>query len=383
MVNLELSWQDERLEWDYWKNNDLRSFEVPQDQVWTPSIIMRNSAHKVKKLGLDNSVVTLYNDGRVSKTITDYLETVCNFDVTHFPFDRQTCEILFLPWIYTNDSVDFNQSYSNIDLTLYTQNGMWNILSTSSTVNYILRPTQGTTYTYAELRYTINLERRSWYFILTIFMPVVMLLLLNSFVFLLPTDSGERVGYSITCLLALAVFLTLTADALPRTSDPLSVLACFLMLLVMTSAIICVTTIFSVSLHHKDEKSPMPICLKKFVYCMQCRGRKTQHTDDKKDIVIVEAPISTYPAKRDVKGAQNHAAKKTQLNGSRPVSLRQVKVQSVDEKHPKESNKTDDLYSDITWKEFSELFNTLCFVFTFSFTGILLFLYVLIARGNL
>ncbi|XP_056008968.1 neuronal acetylcholine receptor subunit alpha-10-like [Ostrea edulis] len=384
MVNLALYWQDERLKWDSSSYDNLSSIVIPQDQVWTPSIIMRNSAKKVKKLGLENNVVTISSDGWVSLNIADYLETVCNFDVTHFPFDRQKCEILFFPWIYTSGSVDFKQSYSNVDLTLYSENGMWKILSTTSTVNYILRPSQsGQTYRFAELKYTIDMERRSSYFVLTIFMPVIMLLLLNSVVFLLPTDSGERVGYSITCLLALAVFLTLTADNLPRTSDPLSVLACFLMLLVMTSAGICLMTILSVWLHHKDEKSPMPIYLKKFVYHVLCRGRKTQKADDKRVIVTVETPKSTSKVKRDFKGTQSHGTKKVQMNGIRPTSLRQIKVHSVDEKQPKENKNTDDPYSDITWKMFAELFNLLCLVVTLSFTGILFFLYVLIARGNL
>jgi hypothetical protein len=44
--------------------------------------------------------------------------------------------------------------------------------------------------------------------------------ILNIFVFLLPADSGERVGYAITVLLAIAVFLTISSDSLPATSNP-------------------------------------------------------------------------------------------------------------------------------------------------------------------
>jgi hypothetical protein len=112
-----------------------------------------------------------------------------------------------------------------------------------------------------------------------------------------------------------------------------------------------------------------------------CRGRKAPNTDDKRDIVTVETPKSTGTSKtkRDLKGT----VKNVQMNGSRPVSLRQVKVHSVNEKQPEENKKTGDPYSDITWKKFAELFNFLCLVVTVSFTGILFFLYVLIARGNL
>jgi hypothetical protein len=116
MVNLGLSWQDERLVWDSSRYNNLSSIVVPQDQVWTPSIFIRNSATKVKKLGLDNNVVTISNDGYVSLNIGDYIETACNFDVTHFPFDHQKCEILFFPWLYKSDLVSFKQSYGDVDL---------------------------------------------------------------------------------------------------------------------------------------------------------------------------------------------------------------------------------------------------------------------------
>lgn len=36
--------------------------------------------------------------------------------------------------------------------------------------------------------------------------------------FVLPPDSGERMGYSLTTLLAYAVYLTMAADSLPTVS---------------------------------------------------------------------------------------------------------------------------------------------------------------------
>jgi nicotinic acetylcholine receptor alpha-7 len=39
-------------------------------------------------------------------------------------------------------------------------------------------------------------------------------------VFLLPPESGERVGYSRTVLLSIVVFLIITSNSLPGTSEP-------------------------------------------------------------------------------------------------------------------------------------------------------------------
>lgn len=382
MVTLTLQWNDDRLSWDPSKYKDLKSLLVPLSKIWTPSIIMRNSATKVKTLGLENNVVTVHYDGNVQLNIGDFLETICSFDVTHFPFDRQTCDLLFIPWIYSNDSVGFKQRAKDIDLSLFSHNGMWEIMDTKAEVQYIVPSSVPQREVYAELKYSIELERRYSYFVLTIFTPVTMLLFLNSAVFILPIESGERIGYSITCLLSLAVFLTLTSEVLPKTSDPLSMLSCFLMLLVMTSAGICLLTIITVWLHYKDDKSPMPMYLKKFTYCLLCRGRKTRDANDNsKSSVCRETPVENISEDSKIK-----VSKKSRF--SKIISVKQINVNEPnigDDDHEDffKSQNNEKQYADITWKMFAELFNFLSLVFTLCITGILGSLYVLIARGNL
>ena len=51
---------------------------------------------------------------------------------------------------------------------------------------------------------------------------MVFLSLASSLVFALPADAGEKMGLSITVLLAYAVYLTLITDAMPNTSMQVS-----------------------------------------------------------------------------------------------------------------------------------------------------------------
>ncbi|XP_061196813.1 acetylcholine receptor subunit alpha-like [Saccostrea echinata] len=404
IVTLTLTWRDKRLRWVPSAYGNLKSIELPQDKVWIPSIMMRYPVKKVKKLGMEDNLVTLSRNGTVALTIGDFLETACSFDVTHFPFDHQSCDITLLPWIYSKDAVDFRQKRDDVDLGVFSKSGMWEISSTKASVEYILTSDN---IECAMLKYTIYLERRSSYFVLTIFVPVIMLLLLNSAVFLLPSESGERVGYAITCLLALAVFLTLTDDVLPRTSKPLSVLSCFLMLLVLTSAVICLTTIISVWLHHKDEKSHMSLYLKKFTHFMLCRNHKTNIAEFEIVDILTEPPKKqksnsqsetvTNPKnqKHEFEGentkkvtkkstrSSNREIKTTSSNGTVHVTLKSTKKHSSDEKHSMKPEDLKELYNDITWKTFSELFNFLCLVGTLAFTALFGSIYVLIAGGNL
>ena len=55
------------------------------------------------------------------------------------------------------------------------------------------------------------LKRYSGFYLLNLIFLICVLGILNLFVFLLPPESGERVGYSITVLLSIVVFLTTTS----------------------------------------------------------------------------------------------------------------------------------------------------------------------------
>lgn len=373
LVSLRLSWHDDRLMWSTTFPGPVQNITVKQKKIWTPTIMVRHPVKKRTKFGFDDNLAVVCETGQVILTIDDYLETVCNFDVTHFPFDKQTCDIEFIPWIYESSAVDFQQIHSDVDMKFYSENGMWEMLgSEASVVHYTKHPS-----TFAALKYSIKLKRQPGYFILSIFVPVVMLMLLNSVVFILPTDSGERVGYAITCLLALAVFLTLTSDVLPKTSNPLSILACFLMLLVLVSALICLLTIISLWLCHKDDKTHMPIILKKFTYFMQCRNRKIRAKSGDTNIVVVNSSTEKSDS------GNINTIEDGRMRVSMKSTKRQITTLKSFEKQPIEMETKEDKYSDIGWKQFSEVFDTVGFILTISVTGTLGFLYVTIAGGNL
>jgi hypothetical protein len=108
-------------------------------------------------------------------------------------------------------------------------------------------------------------------------LPIAFMAMINILVFVLPAESGERISYSVTVLLALAVFMTLVGDNLPKTSEPMPILSYYLMILLILSTLMTVTTILNLSIYFK--KGQVPGCIKslfRFVYCFRCRfGRKT------------------------------------------------------------------------------------------------------------
>lgn len=61
--------------------------------------------------------------------------------------------------------------------------------------------------------FKIRLKRRPMFICLTVVFPLILLGVLSIFVFVLPPESGEKVGFSVTVFLSFAVFLTILKDS--------------------------------------------------------------------------------------------------------------------------------------------------------------------------
>ena len=97
--------------------------------------------------------------------------------------------------------------------------------------------------------------------------PCLVLVTTILFGFFLPPESGERISLTITILLAVAVFLQLISDALPRNSDSIPILAIFYMVVMAESAISLITTCVVLVIHYRSSTkgaAPMPKWVQKF-----------------------------------------------------------------------------------------------------------------------
>jgi hypothetical protein len=91
--------------------------------------------------------------------------------------------------------------------------------------------------------FTIILERNSGYYMTNVIVPVILLGTFNVFTFVLPADSGEKIGYTMTVFLSFAVFLTVVSSELPQTSG--SILEYYLLFQLVMGTFIIVTTLDS------------------------------------------------------------------------------------------------------------------------------------------
>lgn len=160
--------------------------------------------------------VTIESDGTVTWNYGGNFVTSCTLDMTYYPFDTQQCSMEFENWAYSGPNVLLGASSDDLIITDGASNGLWNIDSSRIDVRY---ETKGENEVFASVLITLNLARKSHYYVLNIVAPGILLIMLTLAGFWLPADSGEKVGLGITVLLSFAVFLLVVMDQTPKDSD--------------------------------------------------------------------------------------------------------------------------------------------------------------------
>lgn len=268
---LQLHWHDYRMMWDTSDYGGLDQITVSYDDVWIPELTLSSPSAKAAALGKSSDIVRLTNEGYAQWMPANLIESTCSVDVRNYPFDTQSCTTSFSSLGYKNNEVNLVALIPTIGFNVFSPNAMWDVVG--SEVKTLLLGSGGE----SEILFTLNIKRKSAFVVINVLIPILVLGLLNILVFVLVPESGERIGFCITTLLAIAVYMTIVNDMLPRTSEPVPLISYKLMIDMVLSALIVLVTILNLRLYHKDDTSPVPNWIKsvyRLLSCAPCRSRK-------------------------------------------------------------------------------------------------------------
>lgn len=188
---------------------------------------------------------TVESTGQVTWSPYEVFETSCSVDIVHFPFDKQQCDIKFITYMYSDNKVRLQVGNGGFYKSNFEKNGKWDIdtMTTSS------ETVDGKT----AISFTLNLQRKSSFYLLFLILPAILLSLLNAFVFVLPAGSGEKVGYTIAVFLSYALFYTILSESLPKNSDSISTVAAYLFFMMFLSTLATIVTILELRIYNKKK----------------------------------------------------------------------------------------------------------------------------------
>nr|KAG5709554.1 hypothetical protein BaRGS_001604 [Batillaria attramentaria] len=221
-----VTWRDPHLTWNASDYGGIKKVYVAHKKIWKPDLTVNNGAEQLHNLDGSESSLVLSADGQVEWLPGSVYSASCEMDLAHFPFDSQDCSLAISTWVYTRDTVALAVRDPAFRRDSWHENSEWEVRNMSyELVNHTV-----TGKVYPFIVYHFSLQRRSTFYVLKFIMPIVILSLVNSFVFCVPAESGEKVSLAVSTMLSLTVFLAYLSDITPSNSDTVPSIALFVFL---------------------------------------------------------------------------------------------------------------------------------------------------------
>ena len=245
---LYMFWTDIRMQWNESLYNGSSTVYLLSGDVWVPELILLTPVESVEKMPQDWTSVRFYSNGLAVTGSAYVFKISCSVNIKYYPFDKQTCFLGVTPNRYTSTELMIRSINNHAGTSFYTENGEWDLISTEAFTNVA---NSGSLF-----QLKLVLQRRALFVVLIVILPIMLLSLLNILAFLMPPE--ERSGFTVTMLLAMAVFLTIISDNIPKTSSPLAIVCYFIGVQVLLSALICCGTILNLRVFHRDSSESIP-----------------------------------------------------------------------------------------------------------------------------
>ena len=97
------------------------------------------------------------------------------------------------------------------------------------------------------LYYTVCIKRKPLYYAMVLVLPIVTIYLLSGLSFFLPPDTGEKVAFAMTVLLAQIVAYAALSDIFPAGSNNLPLLLYFVGSVMLHMALLCFMAVTGMS----------------------------------------------------------------------------------------------------------------------------------------
>ena len=260
-------WTDERISWNATEFGGRNLLTLPKTLLWTPTIYLRESALHISPIGANSRKLRIYSNGMVSWNPAEVIHSTCTANVKKFPYDFQTCELMFSSWDYPASDLQLVADETVFE-SWFSENGEWILLPSKVKSRTI---PGGISY----MLLTINIKRRHEFYQLYLISPLLCMALLNKLVFFMPANSGERMSVAVTIFLSFIVYMNFISENVPSSSNPVAYIYNCVLYLMFYSLIIMFLCIVSLRIH--DQQSAVPKWIQKIVYVMRLqflRNRK-------------------------------------------------------------------------------------------------------------
>ncbi|XP_064636777.1 neuronal acetylcholine receptor subunit alpha-10-like isoform X2 [Lineus longissimus] len=278
------SWTDILLKWDPEEYGGVDHVRVPINDIWIPDIVLYNYADTRLEEKREVMAVVQHTGGVLWIPPAIY-KSSCKIDITHFPFDKQSCLLKFGSWTYDGFKldIDFFDGKAMVDLSDYVESNEWTVLGAPAKKNIKKYPCCDEPY--PDLTFTVNMKRQPAFYNYILILPCVLLSSLTLVLFWLPPESPAKMVLGMNIFVAFFLLLLLLADVTPPAATEIPQIGAYYCL---NMAMITLSTFLSViviNLYFRgDKRNRVPAWLKRIfldffarLFCMRSDMPPKEH----------------------------------------------------------------------------------------------------------
>ncbi|EDO48133.1 predicted protein [Nematostella vectensis] len=273
-------WKDPSLQWDKAKYN-LHKTRFSPKEIWVPDVSLINNGDKLVHVAggaeLFNADTVVRQSGKVDWIAQASFTSTCNLRVRFWPMDDQFCTLTFSSWTYTESEIALKMDNSGLT-TGHLSNNEWDILNIT-VKRGLLDHNNCCDANFSSVSYTIHMRRKPLFLLFYLASPAVILAALSLASFAIPAESGERIGFVTTILLAMMVFLLLLPEYLPENADELPIIGILLVITLIIITTVLLATICVLRFYHHSGK---PSKLVKTLLLFNCCSKTKQNRNHEK-----------------------------------------------------------------------------------------------------
>ncbi|XP_061169571.1 neuronal acetylcholine receptor subunit alpha-3-like [Saccostrea echinata] len=242
--SLMILWNDEFLVWDKQQYSNISSIELKTNDIWWPTISLGNPVGDFETFENPYKIFRVSSSGDIVWFPGGLYSVVCELNLKKYPFDTQNCDFIFSVLGYPPDDIIINAVSSDLQVRGTTE---WDVVAGR---------VSSMPYGKTGLIASFTLQRKPFFVVLTVLLPLCLLSVMNVFVFLIPVESGEKISFAITTFLAYSIYLSAIGSSLPAKDNVH--MAVYIEILMVLSVVIMVLVIVQTRLffYYGDHNLP-------------------------------------------------------------------------------------------------------------------------------
>nr|WGW19942.1 cationic GABAA receptor subunit alpha-like [Procambarus clarkii] len=212
---LRQEWSDDRLRF----NGPLEQLTLNikmLEALWKPDTYFHNGLGSyVHMTTRPNKLIRINQSGDILYSMRLTIKAKCPMELRNFPMDKQSCPLVISSYGYTEKDVKFVWDKKLVSFVPGMALSQFEILNTKCS-NYSVR-WRSSKGMYSALRVNFNLSRSAGYFLIQVYVPCILIVVLSWVSFWINREAtSDRVGLGITTVLTLSTISLDTRTDLPK-----------------------------------------------------------------------------------------------------------------------------------------------------------------------